>query len=470
MTSSTAAPTRFGRRESRGILLGLTAAQLGVVTVALAVAVGAVYSSGAAGLVSASPAWGLLLAVGTVSVSDRPLVDWTPVAAEWCIRKALGRTTAALSTRGRDSDTVLVPGLARRIDLVDCPSAGAVLAIDRAAGTVCTALRVDGTGFLLADGATQDHRVSAWGRVLAALCQQRDVVRVQVLVRTRPGGMSRPRAWWAEHCVQRGDTVTTELVRLLDTSFVDPWVHEAFVAVSMKLARGRQRGMSSTDVEATATTLSNVEAALEAAEVRSSGWLDREHLLDAIRASYEPGPSGRAEGVMTTSVATGVDEHWTHLVTGEAVHATYWIAEWPRSDVHPGFLQPMLLESAARRTFSLTAEPLPIAKALREIRRAKAEHAADAVQRARLGQVESEVTRAEVAELARREAELVAGHGDVRFTGLVSVSADDEPELARRCAALETAAAQSLCDVRRLVGQQGAAHLAACLPLARGVL
>ncbi|HWB36060.1 MAG TPA: SCO6880 family protein, partial [Rugosimonospora sp.] len=102
--------------------------------------------------------------------------------------------------------------------------------------------------------------------------------------------------------------------------------------------------------------------------------------------------------------------------------------------------------------------------------RAKVEHTADAAQRVRLGQIEDEATRAEVADLERREAELVAGHQDLRFTGLVTVSAPDEATLAERCTAMETAAAQAMCEVRRLVGQQGVAFLAAALPLARGVL
>ena len=130
----------------------------------------------------------------------------------------------------------------------------------------------------------------------------------------------------------------------------------------------------------------------------------------------------------------------------------------------------MLLGDTGTRVLSVIAEPLPTARALREIRKAKVEHAADAAQRQRIGQIEDEATRAEVADLQRREAELVAGHGDLRFTGLVTVSAGSEAQLEDRCVALETAAAQAMCEVRRLVGQQGVAFLAGALPLARGVL
>jgi hypothetical protein len=166
----------------------------------------------------------------------------------------------------------------------------------------------------------------------------------------------------------------------------------------------------------------------------------------------------------------GAREHWSHLRTDSALHATYWVAQWPRSEVHPAFLEPLLLSSCATRTVSVIAEPIATAQALREIQRAKVEHAADATRRARIGQIEDEATRVEVAELARREAELVAGHGDLRFTGLITVTAPSAEELEVACIATEAAAAQAMCEVRRLVGQQAVAHAAAALPLARGVL
>ena len=196
-----------------------------------------------------------------------------------------------------------------------------------------------------------------------------------------------------------------------------------------------------------------------------TGWPGRCVPATSPRRRDAPRTDRRRSPRRPASASTG---DW--LAAGTSAHATYWVAEWPRSDVHPAFLQPLLLGEATDRTVTLIAEPLPTGKALREIRRAKVEHVADAAQRARIGQIENEATRAEVADLERREAELVAGHGDLRFTGLVTVSADSPAELEQRCAAMETAAAQAMCEVRRLVGQQGVAHAAACLPLARGVL
>lgn len=142
------------------------------------------------------------------------------------------------------------------------------------------------------------------------------------------------------------------------------------------------------------------------------------------------------------------------------------IRERPRSEVYASFLQP-LLASGAHRTLSLTCEPLTAQRALRDIRRAKVEQASDAAQRARIGQVEDESHRAEAADVARREAELVNGHGDLRFTGLLTVSAPAPEQLDSACALTESAAAQAMCELRRLAGQQSAAFLAGALPLGR---
>lgn len=480
MSSADVGPmTRFGRLESRGVLLGLSAVQLAVVGLATAVAVVAVNSAGMSGLVVAAPVWGALLVSGTVSVAGRPLVEWVPLLAQWHARRAIGASTAVTSARvatpadarvATPAEALVLPGLGGLLELVDCAPLRAVLVVDRRAATVTGVLRVAGSGFLLDDAVAQQHKVASWGLALAALCQQPAIVRVQVIARTRPGGLAPARRWWREHCTVGGTRLAGELAGMLDEGFVVPHVHETLIAIAVRTPRGRRR-VTTADVALVAKHLAAFEAAVSSADLRADEWLDRDELARAVRGGYEPAALGRGEeGPVTLTGPSGVREGWRSLAAGASVHATYWVSEWPRCEVHPAFLQPLLLGEASERTVTLIAEPLPTRKALREIRRAKVEHVADAAQRARIGQIENESTRAEVADLERREAELVAGHGDLRFTGLITVSADDEAQLEERCAAMETAAAQAMCEVRRLVGQQGVAHAAACLPLARGVL
>ncbi len=42
-----------------------------------------------------------------------------------------------------------------------------------------------------------------------------------------------------------------------------------------------------------------------------------------------------------------VRPEWDAVRTDGTWHATYWIAEWPRIDVTPDFLGPLLLRPAA---------------------------------------------------------------------------------------------------------------------------
>ncbi|WP_175345741.1 MULTISPECIES: SCO6880 family protein [Cellulomonas] len=463
-------PARFGRLEHRGVLLGLSVTQLVVVGVATFVAVTGVYSAGASGLLVAAPLWVTLLVAGTVSVAGRPVVAWLPLLAQWRVRRATGSQTSVTSARARSiGDGLVLPGIAGRLAIVGCDALGGALIADRRAGTVTAVLRVHGSGFVLDEVGAQEHKVAAWGRVLGGLCQQPSIVRVQLLMRIVPGGLSPARAWWREHCT-RTTGVSAALASMLDDGFVVPHVRETLLAVAVRSPQGH-RALSADGTATVAKQLQAVATSLSGAALSVQGWLDRAALARTMRSAYDPDAAAPADETAAALVGPmGIDEHWDHVRLDTSVHATYWVSEWPRSDVHPAFLQPMLLGETTARTATVIAEPLSITKALREIRRAKVEHIADAAQRARIGQVEAEATRAEVADLDRREAELVAGHGDLRFTGLFTVSAPDLPTLEQRCVALETAAAQSMCEVRRLVGQQGLAHLAAAVPLARGVL
>src|SRR5699024_7431396 len=97
----------------------------------------------------------------------------------------------------------------------------------------------------------------------------------------------------------------------------------------------------------------------------------------------------------------------------------------------------------------------------------KVEHISDAAQRARMGQIEDAAQTAEYQDVLQQEADLTAGHGVLRVSGLVSVSAPTLDEMEAAVAAIEQSAIQASCETRRLVGQQAAAFTAAALPLCR---
>jgi hypothetical protein len=459
MTATEPTEVHFGRLERRGLLLGLSGAQLGLVGSALILVVAAGMSAGPAGLLLGAPVWGGALALALIPAGGRPLVEVLPIALPWAARRAR-RAHTVLARTAEPSGDLAIPGVQGRLRISADRATGAALIKGAGArgstAPVTVVARVRGRGFLLEDAATQDRRVAGWGRLLGSLAQLRGVTGVQVLHRTTLGSPD-VTTWWAGQSAP----ASAWTVRVLDDvkhDTADATSVECLIAVSMRPRRGA-------DITG---ALGSLADAMDAAELDGVDWLTQRQLAQTLRRTYDPTGVGRqAEHGTGPSGPMAVAEKWSHARSDSAFHATYWFAEWPRSATHPGFLRTVLLAPGAARTFSLIAQPLPPAKALREIRRARAEQLADASTRARIGRVEEESSRAAAAELTRREEDLIAGHGDLRFVGLIAVSAGTLEELEDECASLESSAGQAGCELRRLVGQQVQAYAAAALPLAR---
>jgi len=468
----------FGRLERRGLILGLSAAQTTALGIALTVAVLAEYTAGATGLLVTAPLWSLPAAAALVPVAGRPALCWLPVAGHWKLRRGLAQTRYVARLQQIAATSLALPGVPGRLTVMEGPVSGAALIHDPRTSTVTAMLSVSGDGFVLADAATQQRLVAGWGRLLAGLCQQPNVVRLQVLDRCLPGGGTSVRRWWAKHGLAAAPWASRVLADLVADAQDTSDRHECLLAIAI---RPPHSGKSAASAAAVAVVERQLEAFAETARATDldvHGWVTRRRLASVLRATYDPQGASHSNaedptGGDASSLLVGpmgIEEDWASIRTDSAQHTVYWVQEWPRSEVHAGFLQPLLLAPGARRALSVIAEPLPPGKALRDIRRAKVEHAADAGQRARIGQIEDEATRAEAADLVQREQELVAGHGELRFVGLLTVSASSTGELDAACAATEAAAAQAMCEIRKLVGQQGQAFAAGALPLARGVM
>jgi hypothetical protein len=473
MTATPATSVRFGRLERRGVLLGLDVGQLTLLAVALVVLVVAEYGAGALGVAVTAPVWGALASVALVSVAGRPVTKWLPIVGQWMVRRAFRATRyVARPLREPRSESLSLPGFPGRLTIAASPVTAAAVIFDRRSATVTGILELAGRGFPLEDAGSQDLRVSGWGRVLASLCQQPEIVRIQLLHRSSADGAAGVRRWWAEQALADAPWAARVVADLLAESSMLTDRRDCFLAVAVRVPRGSRRVTAAT-VSALDQHLAAITDGLASAEVDVLGVVTPARLRQVLRTAYDPIAASDSAHVGSGAGLVGpmgVAEFWDCVRTDAAHHAVYWVAEWPRSDVHPGFLHPLLLAAGARRAFALIAEPLSASAALREIRRARGVHAAGAAQRARIGRVEDESTRAEAADLVRREQDLVGGHGDLRFAGLITVSAGSRAELEVACRATEAAAAQAMCELRLLVGQQGQAHAVASLPLARGLL
>src|SRR3546814_17282194 len=99
---------------------------------------------------------------------------------------------------------------------------------------------------------------------------------------------------------------------------------------------------------------------------------------------------------------------------------------WPRLDVPPNWLEPLLLYGGGVRTFALHYEPVPPSRSQRRIDRDSTRLAADEEQRARPRfRVGARHRRAQTT-VADREAELAAGYAELEFAGSLMVSAADQ--------------------------------------------
>ena len=83
---------RFGRRPTRGLLLGFSAPRVLVLGLAAAVAVAGLVAANGTGFVLSAVLWGPLVASAFVRVGGRPVIEWAPTAAQFGGRRTTGQT------------------------------------------------------------------------------------------------------------------------------------------------------------------------------------------------------------------------------------------------------------------------------------------------------------------------------------------------------------------------------------------
>jgi hypothetical protein len=179
------------------------------------------------------------------------------------------------------------------------------------------------------------------------------------------------------------------------------------------------------------------------------------------------GVASKAPATDRTPWPMGTEVGWDLVRTDATWHAAYWVAEWPRVDVQPDFLGPLLF-APLRRTLSVVMEPIDPARAARQVAQARTAGLADGELRRRNGFLTSARHSRESQSVDERDVELADGHAQFRYSGYLGVTADSQADLVASCAALEQAAGHARLEVRRLFGQQDAALLS-LLPLGRGL-
>lgn len=470
---------RFGRRPTRGLLLGFSTPRCAALGAAAAVVVAAMLFAGLVGLGVSAVAWGPLAASAFVRARGRPAVEWAPVAGRFALRRLAGQHEyRARVTKPRPQGSLALPGDAAALRLwVDQPT-GAAMVHDPHRQTLTAVARVSHPAFVLLSPADQAARVAGWGRVLAGLAHAGVCAAVQVTEATIPDPGTGLTAWWDAHGHQGEGWASAQYAELLDTARLGSSTHRSTVSLSLDMkAASRQIRASGRGVKGAAAVLRgemvNLEHQLRAAELRLDGWLNRGDLGLLVRNTYDPAAgltAGAAGADPAHAGPLAVSEHWDRLRHDTGWSSVLWVAEWPRIDVRPDFLHALIFTPSVRKVISLVARPVGIAEALRQIRIEKTGAVADAAQKAKIGQIADLSDRQEYEDVLSRERALIAGHAEVEFSGFVTVTAPTSSDLDAAVAAVSRAATQCACELRPLYGRQAQGFITAALPLARSAL
>lgn len=510
---------RFGPLERRGIVAGWRGGQIATVAAGLVVAVFVVRVDSSPGSAVAA-LFVVATAVGAATwpVGGRTLEEWAPDAVRYAAGSRRRRRTGANPFSTLRVLPVQVEGSSRS-------EAGVIL--DETTRTYCAVLRSSGTGFALASEEDKLQRISAWAGVLSALARDGSAVhRVQWVARSAPTRHS------TRHSLAAADADDTRDDGLDDTRAGSQFEsarrsysalfashsqlshrQEVLMAVSVRPGRGAHSVKSASSHTGACTLLLREAAALRRrlldAGIDATNLLSPMSLERAFRGAFEPSMSatvpesdraawsgmsaaagvywneeGRLDrsenGRASTHVPflgersggwpwpMGISAEWGRAQVERAWHVTYWISEWPRTEVGPDFLGPLLLMNETATTVSVVMEPLGPIQAARRIEQARTADMADSELRRRGGFLATARRRREEETLAQREVELADGHAPYRFSGYVRVSAADVDELEESCGRTEQAAARCGLELRVCYGDQARAFCAT-LPLCRGL-
>ncbi|MBV9606447.1 MAG: hypothetical protein JO027_15130 [Solirubrobacterales bacterium] len=490
---------RFGPVERRGILGQLRAGQVALVAAGAVAAIAALdRDPTAAGAFLGVVLFGVSVAAAFAPVGRRTTEEWAPIALAFGLRRVRGRTRfrSIAPTAGRLGGEQAGPWRRRLRPAEPSPPATVrgvrVLDVayrDRVIGvlseqrrrrlTAVLACRV--LAFSLLDPEAQERRLARWGLILSGAAAG-PVRRIQWIERTVPAQGDELARWLHDErdpaVPLRGTPMIESYLELIGATTRAAHEHEVLVAIQIDPRRAADHGRDGA-VHALVEQTERLAEGLAAAEVSVLGALGPGQLARVLRTAFDPYARAELAGLEATDPARhglseanawplGAEESWEHYVSDGAWHATFWIGEWPRVDVSPMFMDALLGRSSVVRTVAVTFEPVAPDRSTREAEAAITRDRADRELRHRFGQAETARQRQAQEAALRREAELAAGHAEVRLAGFVTVTGRDRDDLRRACVEVHEHAVRARLELHRMYGQQADAFTFT-LPLCRGL-
>jgi len=477
---------RFGPLERRGLVAGWRGGQIASVAGGLVVAVLTLRSRpGGPGAAVALTAVLLGVALACWPVAGRTGEEWLPIVTRWLATGLSGRRHVTdRPTAGLPARPAKPRGPFAGLELLEVAGTGAEhgdgvgVLRDGREGTATAVLGLRGHTFALLGPDEKDRRVAGWSALLASIAGPGSAVhRLQWIASALPDDGRAVRSHLEERAVLAEDAPARRSYDGLLAAADDRTCrHEVLLAVQVRTTRGRAgRGA----VPLLLREVANVRRLCAEVDVAVDRVLDPRSLAAVCRRAGEAGAfeaqpdrDGTAPGHRPAAAdrwpwPMALEARWDGVRTDATWHATYWVAEWPRVEVGPDFLGPLLL-GTARRVVSVVMAPVEAERAARQVEQARTADIADAELRRRGGFLATARRAKEAEHAAAREAELAEGHTSFRFSGYVTVTALSAEALVDACEVTEQAASQSRLVLRRLYGDQDRAFTYTP-PLCRGL-
>jgi hypothetical protein len=456
---------RFGPRERGGALAGWRAGQ--IMTVAVGLVFGVLVLRWEPNAVGVAAAVGILVlygALATVPVAGRTGDEWLPVVVCWGSRRNGVRDGLRGAVRSGARCASGHIGALRGMRLLRAGWQDMGVVHDRAGRTLTAALLLRGGSFALLGADEQDRRVGAWASVLASLAREGSPVhRVQWVAASFPDDGHGLRSYVAAEAVPGvASACTASYDALLADMDSHTCAHDVVLALQVRQTKSVEVGCATL-----AREMASLVRLLGDADVQVESVLSDDDLARHLLRTYEPEPVAAEVGPTQDHWPMAMQENWSDVRVDGMVHATFWVAEWPRTEVRSDFLAPLLLGSS-RSTLAVVMEPLGPDTAVRKVEASRTADLADSELRRRGGFISTARHARQSEVLARREAELAEGHASFRYSGYVTVSAASAEELVAACDVVQHAAGQSRLALRRLYGDQASAYTCT-LPLCRGL-
>jgi hypothetical protein len=428
---------RLAAPDRTGWFLGLDALQVAASTVGL-LAGSLLAGRGAYAAALAVVLAGLGLAF--TRVGGQPLHQ---VGAPWLAfvwRRAVGCHRWFAPLRGAGTEGPVLPKGIGAVDVTAVPAgllarfAGdpeVAVVSDGKARRGAVTLRVSGRGFALADPVDQDRLCNGWGDALAACASGASPASaVQVTVRNTPDA------------AMPGATRREVLVTVIGQAPGRSRRPEALVAAAARFGdRLIAAGLTVDTVLDTAGWATLTREAFDPA-----GQASRAHTLGERAGVSRPAHAG----------PLAVEEQWGAVHIDATWHRAFLVADWPRLELPASWLAGLLLFDGPTWTLSVWLEPVQQRRARQAVERQAAKLTSDEEQRRRAGFRIGATHQRHHDDLEAHEAELVAGHAEYEYVGIMAVSAATAQDLDQETASLVATAAGCGIELRPLHGR----HLA----------